>query len=356
MNILELKNSYKYQTCYIVGRGASLLQITKEHFGDGPIIVLNEAIYNISELGLGNDIYSQWRNGDMPDNLLKYFKEGDALLLCENPVPEYVSTADQYKDYSPLYTFECQRDLNCEPRLTFSHKAAVEIAVNIFGCTKLVMIGFDSFRGDNRTVLQGDFVQSEYRPGDYHEQIVIVQRRIAELNISAEWVFPAETFKEAALIRLNIGCGSVKEQGYINIDLHDSSADLIMDTRDLEYVDNSVDEIYSSHLLEHMGKYEVLPVLKEWARVLKSGGLLKLNLPNLEWCLKNWLAQSEDKRWGLNLDMIFGLQSNPGEYHKTGFSKAHLECYLRQAGFEEIKIADHWSHNQQCFWVEAVKR
>jgi predicted SAM-dependent methyltransferase len=124
----------------------------------------------------------------------------------------------------------------------------------------------------------------------------------------------------------------------------------------MKYADNSIDEIYSSHLLEHFGKNEIIPVLREWARVLRLGGVLKMNLPNLEWCIRNWLSQPEEQRWGFNLDMIFGNQANPGEYHKTGFSRAHLECYLRRAGFDEISIADHWSHAQQCFWVTAKKK
>lgn len=356
MEISVLKSKYLEQTCYIVGRGASLLKITREDFGDGVVIVLNEAIYNIFALDLPNDIYSQWRNGDVPSGILKYLYNRYSLVLCDNPVLNDPPSSQLFKEYPLRYTFDCRRDLRCAPGETFSHKAAVEIAVSVFGCNRIVMVGFDSYRGDNRTVLQGEFVQSEYRPGDYHEQIVLVQKRIAELKVKAEWLFPDEKIEEAYKVRLNIGCGEVKEFGYVNIDLHDKNADVKMDARSLKYPDGSVDEIYSSHLLEHIGKFEVLQVLKEWSRVLKAGGILKMNLPNLEWCLKNWLAQPEDKRWGINLDMIFGLQSNPGEYHKTGFSKAHLECYLRQAGLDDIKIADHWSHSQQCFYVEAVKR
>ena len=161
-------------------------------------------------------------------------------------------------------------------------------------------------------------------------------------------------------LRINVGCGTVSLPGYVNIDLHVQTADLIADAHALPFEDNSVDEVYSSHLLEHFSgsqqNFEVLTVLQEWFRVLKPGGVIKVNVPNLEWCLKHWLMQNtEEDRWRFPLDMIFGMQTNPGEYHKTGFDEKHLRCFLRKAGFHHIEIKDIWSHEQQCFWAEGVK-
>ena len=39
------------------------------------------------------------------------------------------------------------------------------------------------------------------------------------------------------------------------------------------FEDNSIEEIYASHVLEYFDKYEVVNVLKEWNRVLKPGEL-----------------------------------------------------------------------------------
>jgi SAM-dependent methyltransferase len=53
------------------------------------------------------------------------------------------------------------------------------------------------------------------------------------------------------------------------------------DARDLSiFTDNSLDYIFSSHLLEDFDEDEIIPVLKEWFRVLKPYGKLILFCPD----------------------------------------------------------------------------
>lgn len=157
-------------------------------------------------------------------------------------------------------------------------------------------------------------------------------------------------------IRLHLGCGHHLKHGYINVDQYTSAPGIIqMDIFNLPFENNSIDEIFTEHMLEHLGKFQVPLSLKEWARVLKPNGKLVMNLPNLEWCMQQWLATAEDQRWGWQLDTIFGLQTHPGEFHKTGFTEQRLQQLLRVAGFRQIVINEYWSHSQSCFWVEASK-
>ncbi len=158
------------------------------------------------------------------------------------------------------------------------------------------------------------------------------------------------------LLKLHLGCGSNIKQGYLNIDQYVNSPGIIqMDIFNLAIESEFVDEIYTEHMLEHLSKFEVPLALKEWARVLKPDGKLVMNLPNLEWCLDQWLAKTEEERWGWQLDTIFGLQTHLGEFHKTGFTEQRLHQLLTDAGFMNIEISEHWSHGQSCFWVEASK-
>ena len=157
-------------------------------------------------------------------------------------------------------------------------------------------------------------------------------------------------------LKLHLGCGRNIRDGYLNIDQYLMAPGIInMDIFNIPIENNFVDEIFTEHMLEHLSKFEVPQALKEWARVLKPDGRLVMNLPNLEWCLKQWLSKPEEVRWGWQLDTIFGLQTHPGEFHKTGFTKPHLQKLLTHAGFNKIKIEDYWSHEQSCFWVEAQK-
>ena len=142
-----------------------------------------------------------------------------------------------------------------------------------------------------------------------------------------------------ASVKLHLGCGRNIKEGYINVDQYLSAPNIInMDIFNLSIENDTVDEICTEHMLEHLSKYEVPLALKEWARVLKPDGKLVMNLPNLEWCLQQWLAKPEGERWGWQLDTIFGLQTHPGEFHKTGFTEARLHQLLENVGFREIRI------------------
>jgi len=160
-------------------------------------------------------------------------------------------------------------------------------------------------------------------------------------------------------IKLNLGCGRILKPGYINIDKFDDNADVIMDALDLKYNDNSVDEIYSSHLLEHLSNNEMIEALKEWRRVLETGGLLELNLPDFESSVKTWLEASEHEKWGTLLNNIFGDQSHEGQFHKTGFTKERIVNILDTLGFDKIYAEVHNRsklHKQECIEVSAIKK
>ena len=156
-------------------------------------------------------------------------------------------------------------------------------------------------------------------------------------------------------VRLNLGCGEDRREGYINIDEYVSSADLRMDIFHLDFEDGTVDEVFSSHMLEHLGKYEAPKALAEWLRVLRPSGMLQMNLPDLEWTLQQWLNTPESHRWGWALDAIYGLQTHPGEHHKTGFNAARMTQLLTEAGFARVRVSWIWSHGLRCLWVEAVR-
>ncbi len=79
-------------------------------------------------------------------------------------------------------------------------------------------------------------------------------------------------------IKLNIGCGKHKKDGYINIDISPKyKPDIVANATHLPFKSNSVDEIYTSHMVEHVPNFE--KAMREMHRVLKQGGKLIIIVP-----------------------------------------------------------------------------
>lgn len=150
-------------------------------------------------------------------------------------------------------------------------------------------------------------------------------------------------------MKLDVGSGPFPKAGYRTCDMF-VGADYQCPMWRIPVEDGEVEAIWSSHALEHVGKAMVAPTLAEWFRVLRPGGLLELEVPDLRWVCRNWLEHQSDD-W--HMDTIFGNQEHEGEFHKTGFTPAILERRLREAGFEVGSIDIVWSHEQDTLFAIA---
>ena len=74
-------------------------------------------------------------------------------------------------------------------------------------------------------------------------------------------------------MKLHLGCGKRYLEGFIHVDLADfEHVDYKIPVDDLSVFENeSIDEIYASHVLEYFDREQVKSVLYEWRRVLKFG-------------------------------------------------------------------------------------
>lgn len=136
-------------------------------------------------------------------------------------------------------------------------------------------------------------------------------------------------------MKLHLGCGKRKLDGWVNCDLHDSDMD--MDIRTLPFEDGSADEIMAIHVCEHFYMHDLLNVLKEWHRVLKVGGVIALELPCLDRVLMHFMNGSPANMtmWPLYGDPSTHKDGEPA-LHKWCWSKAEFRKVLEQAGFIEI--------------------
>lgn len=137
--------------------------------------------------------------------------------------------------------------------------------------------------------------------------------------------------------KLNIGSGNDFQQpGYYNLDLRRTSKGLSVqsDARALPIKSEAIQEIISFHLVEHVGMVELVPMLKDWCRVLKRGAAIKIECPDFDGSVKQYLEADEKSR-GRCLKIIFGFQ--PVDYHYNGLNQKRLKDAMTQAGFVNVK-------------------
>lgn len=144
--------------------------------------------------------------------------------------------------------------------------------------------------------------------------------------------------------RLNLGCGDKILPGYVNVDVVENRAgkkpDVLCDLHKLEpFEDNSVDEILAVHVVEHFWRWEVLDILKEWTRVLKPGGKMILECPNLlsacEEFLKNPEAAASGGPEGQRSMWVFygdPRWQDPYMVHRWGYTPQSLANLMGEAG------------------------
>lgn len=176
------------------------------------------------------------------------------------------------------------------------------------------------------------------------------------------------------MLKLHLGCGSVKKQGWVNIDSEPScQPDMVRDlSQRLPYDNDSVDFIYAEHFFEHLSLEEGLRFLRECRRVLKPLGVIRLSMPDLaqfakdylEGVLNKWesagwvpatpaqMMNEEFRNWGHRF--IYDFEELNFSFQKSGF----IGCDRRHWGksmFEHLQSVETRPEHWGDLVVEAVK-
>ncbi|MBS0622970.1 MAG: methyltransferase domain-containing protein [Verrucomicrobia bacterium] len=140
-------------------------------------------------------------------------------------------------------------------------------------------------------------------------------------------------------MKLHIGCGECILPGWMNLDLEPMpGVDLIDDIRRLEKItDESCEIVYASYCLEHVGWHEIEDVLRLWGRKLKSGGVLRLSVPDFAQVCRYYLTSEKISDV---IEAVVGAQRTSYDYHGMIFDHPLLTHYLKTAGFQDIRLWD----------------
>lgn len=142
-----------------------------------------------------------------------------------------------------------------------------------------------------------------------------------------------------AQLRLHIGGNEAKEGWKIFNIRPGENVDYVGDVQDMSaFADNSVDEIYGSHVLEHISQAAMVPTLQGFHRILKQGGRLMISVPDLDVLCRLFLREGAPKEMRFHvMRMMFGGQVNSSDFHYIGLNYEFLQDYLAIAGFSSCQ-------------------
>jgi predicted SAM-dependent methyltransferase len=143
--------------------------------------------------------------------------------------------------------------------------------------------------------------------------------------------------------KINLGCGKVKLNSWINIDIN-PDADIILDLKiGLPFKDNSIQYIYSEHVFEHFTYDEGHRLLKECYRVLSDDGIMRISMPDLDYIIEKYLHDWKNQEWltwpeysfiqskGMMLNIYFHWWD-----HKYLYNEEDLRNQLLNVKFKKI--------------------
>ena len=162
-------------------------------------------------------------------------------------------------------------------------------------------------------------------------------------------------------MRINFWCGRQVLDGWFNVDAVRSpkaprdpelihAVDFHRDGRvanPLPLDDGCASELQAMHAIEHVYAWEAPYLLDEWSRLLKAGGRLVLELPNLEAAARNLLQ-------GLGHQMsMWPLYGDPGHKdpymtHRWGYTPTTICELVQRCGFVDIQLKPPQTHGARA--------
>ena len=142
---------------------------------------------------------------------------------------------------------------------------------------------------------------------------------------------------ENKILKIELGGGENPiKNGFLNVDARPlPTVDIIADIRDLPFENESVDEIFTTNVLEHFNFSDVKKILNESFRVLKIGGKIEIIVPDLETIIEKYKNGEIDfEKFNM---WIYGAQSYSYDFHRSCLDYKNFKKILSEIGFTKIE-------------------
>ena len=156
-------------------------------------------------------------------------------------------------------------------------------------------------------------------------------------------------FKKVDQLRLNLGCGSDLQSGYINIDRNpkyrpDMIADVV--TAVESFGESCVDEILAIHVSNYLPQSQLMVFLKQSFRILVPGGILIIEGPDFEKFIERLDLKNFEPEF---LYPLFATNFE-GPTHDKPYVNAISFGWLREiaisTGFKNVKVENPQTHGK----------
>jgi predicted SAM-dependent methyltransferase len=154
-------------------------------------------------------------------------------------------------------------------------------------------------------------------------------------------ITPAFPKNSDGKVLVHIGCGWKNSPEFVNIDALPLAHIHIITENIASLPDlgnDTVDLIYMCHILEHIKEEDLEGVLSEMKRALKSGGILRLSVPDFDRLIE--VYQASGRTLSTISRQLMGGQDFQYNIHYSVFNHARLSELLTKVGFRQILTWD----------------
>ena len=146
-------------------------------------------------------------------------------------------------------------------------------------------------------------------------------------------------------MKLHIGGEEIKEGWKILNIQKKEGVDFVGDISDLsQFKDNSIDEIYASHVLEHVEQKKIEETLKGIHRVLNENGKFYISVPDMDLLCKIFIDPKAPQPVKMHvMRIMFGGQIDEYDFHYFGWNLQIMKDFLLKTGFKKIERVKFFS-------------